>query len=61
MLHARGDYIIFADADGASRFADTAVLQERLRECEQNGFGVAVGSRAHMVRTDAVVKVGLSS
>lgn len=57
MRHARGEYAIFADADGASKFADLSALLKRLKAVEDDGFGVAVGSRAHMVNTDAVVKV----
>jgi dolichyl-phosphate beta-glucosyltransferase len=57
---------MFADADGASLFEDTAALFEALKkvgvffgECvfiltsaqvERDGFGVAVGSRNHLVR-----------
>ena len=58
MRHARGSYIVFADADGASRFTDLGKL---VAECEHRkdklGRAVCVGSRAHMVGTDAVVKV----
>lgn len=45
------------DADGATRFSDLDPLLERLEKEEKNGLGVAVGSRAHLVKTDAVVKV----
>lgn len=58
MRHARGSYVVFADADGASRFSDLGKL---VKGCEQsrdkNGRAVGVGSRAHMVGTEAVVKV----
>ena len=58
MRHVRGQYAIFADADGASKFEDLGRL---VRECErvedEEGRGVAVGSRAHLVGSDAVVKV----
>lgn len=57
MRHVRGRYAIFADADGASKFADLESLMGRLKEVEKEGYGVAVGSRAHMVTSDAVVKV----
>ncbi|KAG8923351.1 dolichyl-phosphate beta-glucosyltransferase [Tulasnella sp. 418] len=56
VLHCRGAKILFADADGASRFSDIESLLEKLEEIEENGHGVAVGSRAHLVKTDAVVK-----
>lgn len=48
MRHARGRYAVFADADGASRFADLATLMKRLRAVERRGYGIAVGSRAHL-------------
>ncbi|KAK5133207.1 hypothetical protein LTR08_008042 [Meristemomyces frigidus] len=57
MRHARGTYIVFADADGASKFSDLGKL---VTGCEKNkdgeGRAVGVGSRAHMVGTEAVVK-----
>ncbi|MCJ1253846.1 dolichyl-phosphate beta-glucosyltransferase [Lignoscripta atroalba] len=57
MRHVRGKYAIFADADGASKFEDLGKL---LRACKQiedkEGRGVAVGSRAHLVGSEAVVK-----
>lgn len=74
MLHTRGARILFADADGASRFEDLALLEKAMDEmCSEpaaNGHAeshkdvrptdvkaIAIGSRAHMVKTDAVVKV----
>ena len=60
MRHVRGQYVIFADADGASKFTDLGKL---LRECrrseDKEGRAVAVGSRAHLVGSEAVVKVRL--
>lgn len=59
MQRARGDYIIFADADGASKFADIKSLHQELcnlLEGDQAAGGIALGSRAHMVKTDAVVR-----
>ncbi|KAK5127923.1 hypothetical protein LTR85_005040 [Meristemomyces frigidus] len=57
MRHARGSYVVFADADGASKFSDLGKL---VTGCEKNkdkeGRAVGVGSRAHMVGTEAVVK-----
>lgn len=62
MRHVRGKYAIFADADGASKFEDLGKL---LEACEQikdaSGRAVAVGSRAHLVGSEAVVKVGTLS
>jgi len=58
MRHVRGKYVVFADADGASRFSDLGKL---LHSCEaiqdKQGRGVAIGSRAHLVGSEAVVKV----
>jgi dolichyl-phosphate beta-glucosyltransferase len=58
MRHVRGQYAMFADADGASKFTDLGKL---IRECrrveDKEGRGVAVGSRAHLVGGEAVVKV----
>lgn len=60
--HVRGQYAIFADADGASRFSDLEKLIDGCEEvCDRSGRGIAVGSRAHMVGTEAVVKVSLRS
>lgn len=58
MRHARGQYVVFADADGASKFEDLGKLVKACQEIEDAGArGVAVGSRAHMVGSEAVVKV----
>ncbi|KIX10580.1 uncharacterized protein Z518_01664 [Rhinocladiella mackenziei CBS 650.93] len=57
MRHARGQYVVFADADGASKFSDLDKLVRACREVEDSGGrGVAVGSRAHLVDSEAVVK-----
>jgi dolichyl-phosphate beta-glucosyltransferase len=56
--HVRGAYAVFADADGASKFEDLRKLVKGCQEVEdESGRGIAVGSRAHMVGTEAVVKV----
>ena len=58
MRHVRGQYAIFADADGASKFEDLGKLvKECKRREDKEGRGVAVGSRAHLVGSEAVVKV----
>ena len=60
MRHVRGKYAVFADADGASKFEDLGKLVHASVEIEDaNGRGVAVGSRAHLVGSEAVVKVRL--
>ena len=58
LRHVRGEYVLFADADGASRFSDVGKLIEGCEEVvDGSGRGVAIGSRAHLVGSDAVVKV----
>ena len=58
MRHIRGQYAVFADADGASKFAD---LEKLVAACDKvkdsQGRAVVVGSRAHLVGSEAVVKV----
>jgi dolichyl-phosphate beta-glucosyltransferase len=57
MRHVRGQYAVFADADGASRFSDLAKLVEACKAVEDSrGRGVAIGSRAHLLGSEAVVK-----
>lgn len=56
MRHVRGKYVIFADADGASRFSDLKKLVEACEKAEDSrGCAVAIGSRAHLVGSEAVV------
>lgn len=58
MRHVRGQYAVFADADGASKFEDLADLVEVCQRIEDpSGRAVAIGSRAHLVGSEAVVKV----
>lgn len=60
MRHVRGEYVVFADADGASNFEDLAGLIKGCKSVEDNqGRAVAIGSRAHLVGSEAVVKVSL--
>lgn len=60
MQHASGSYIIFADADGASQFSDIQKLLDSIKKLDLNKPteipAVVIGSRSHMVDTDAVVK-----
>lgn len=57
MRHVRGQYVVFADADGASRFDDLAKLVAGCKTIEDKyGRGVAIGSRAHLVGSEAVVQ-----
>lgn len=58
MLHSRGERLLMVDADGASRFEDLELLWKALNGlAPDNGPALVVGSRAHLVKTDAVVKV----
>lgn len=58
MRHVRGKYVVFADADGASKFSDLGKLVTAAQKVgDSEGRAVAVGSRAHMVGSEAVVKV----
>ena len=60
MLHGRGKRLLMVDADGASRFEDLELLWKAMDELSQNdaeAATIAVGSRAHLVKTEAVVKV----
>ena len=62
MRLARGERILFADADGASRFADLDLLEAALNQnLTKSGHGLALGSRAHLVDTAAVVQVCLTT
>ncbi|KAH8802717.1 dolichyl-phosphate beta-glucosyltransferase-like protein [Xylogone sp. PMI_703] len=55
--HVRGVYAVFADADGASKFSDLAKLIVGCEEVtDASGRAIAVGSRAHLVGSEAVVK-----
>lgn len=50
MLSSRGKYLLFADADGATKFSDYAKLEESLASITTDWTvnAVIVGSRAHM-------------
>ncbi|SAL96122.1 hypothetical protein [Absidia glauca] len=57
MLCARGEQCLMVDADGATEFSDLANLEEKLESTvNEEGYGIAVGSRSHLVSTEAVVK-----
>lgn len=48
MLRGRGQYLLMVDADGATVASELGALEARLRATEQDGHGIAVGSRAHL-------------
>ncbi|KAI8985627.1 Alg5-prov protein [Trametes punicea] len=57
MLHGQGRRLLMADADGASRFEDLELLWKAMDEiAPKEEAAVVVGSRAHLVKTEAVVK-----
>ncbi|KAG5438257.1 hypothetical protein PCANB_003108 [Pneumocystis canis] len=56
MIHSRGEYIMFADADGASKFSDLHYLLREIKKIEKGGYGIAVGSRFYMASTNAILK-----
>mmetsp|Transcript_7274 Transcript_7274/g.9212 ORF Transcript_7274/g.9212 Transcript_7274/m.9212 type:complete len:329 (+) Transcript_7274:81-1067(+) len=56
LLHSRGKFSLFADADGATKFSDADKLVAYLSSVDDYKPAIAIGSRAHMVDTDAVVK-----
>jgi len=58
MLYASGERLLMADADGASRIEDLELLWKAMDTlAPDNGPAMVVGSRAHLVKTEAVVKV----
>jgi dolichyl-phosphate beta-glucosyltransferase len=61
-MHARGARILFADADDATRFSDLETLWSKMDERERDDGEpvIAIGSRAHLVNSEAVVKVRAS-
>jgi len=60
MLHSGGKRLLMVDADGASRFMDLELLWDAMDSiAPSNAAGIVVGSRAHLVKTEAVVKRSL--
>lgn len=58
MLFGGGERLLMVDADGASKFSDLEKLWEAMDEiAPKENAGVVVGSRAHLVKSEAVVKV----
>lgn len=58
MLFSGGERLLMADADGASRIEDLEALWKSMDSIAPNNApGVVVGSRAHLVKSEAVVKV----
>jgi len=60
MLFGGGERLLMVDADDASRFSDLEDLWKAMDKiAPDHGAGVVVGSRAHLVKTEAVVKRSL--
>lgn len=60
MLFSGGERLLMVDADGASKFEDLELLWKEMdKTAPNNGPGIVVGSRAHLVQTEAVVKRSL--
>lgn len=57
MQSARGEFLLFADADGATKYSDFAKIAGRMQEIcsDWRDEGVVVGSRAHL-QNDAVAE-----
>jgi dolichyl-phosphate beta-glucosyltransferase len=56
-MRSRGEYILMADADGATKAADLIALLNSIQQVSQRGQGIAVGSRAHLqADSDSTVK-----
>eukprot|EP00118_Oscarella_pearsei_P017423 m.172681 g.172681 ORF g.172681 m.172681 type:complete len:259 (+) comp39084_c1_seq2:80-856(+) len=57
MLSARGQHLLFADADGATKFSDFSNVEAGLKKVltDENSPAIAVGSRAHL-QDDAVAE-----
>ena len=48
-LVSRGNNVLFADADGATRFSDLKKLETKLNDIQgENNHGLVCGSRAHL-------------
>ncbi|KAJ1850798.1 dolichyl-phosphate beta-glucosyltransferase, partial [Coemansia sp. RSA 2703] len=56
MLCAQGRYLMFCDADGATRFSDIDALLEKAKESEKDGLAIAIGSRNNQALSDTVVE-----
>jgi dolichyl-phosphate beta-glucosyltransferase len=58
MLYSGGERLLMVDADGASKFSDLEKLWKAMDNIAPNKeVGVTVGSRAHLVNSEAVVRV----
>nr|XP_014086339.2 dolichyl-phosphate beta-glucosyltransferase isoform X2 [Bactrocera oleae] len=60
MLSARGRYLLFADADGATKFSDYDKLEKNMKSITKDwqSDGIVVGSRSHLEQ-EAIVSRSL--
>ncbi|KAG1055455.1 hypothetical protein G6F46_002016 [Rhizopus delemar] len=56
ILGCRGKFCLMVDADGATKFSDLDKLMMELDRIQTDNQGIAIGSRSHLVPTEAVVK-----
>ncbi|KAI9254289.1 nucleotide-diphospho-sugar transferase [Sporodiniella umbellata] len=56
ILGCRGEYCLMVDADGATKFSDLDQLVKEISKIQKDKHGIAIGSRSHLVPTEAVVK-----
>ena len=59
MLVSRGRTLLFADADGATRFSDISKLESALNKLDtsnSDGMAIVCGSRAHLEK-DSIAQV----
>lgn len=51
MLSSRGRFLLFADADGATKFSDYSNLEQSIKKLSKNDWktnAIAIGSRSHL-------------
>ncbi|KAJ2789750.1 dolichyl-phosphate beta-glucosyltransferase, partial [Coemansia guatemalensis] len=53
---AMGRYVMFCDADGATRFGDIDALLAHAKEAQRDGLVIAIGSRNNQALSDTVVE-----
>ncbi|KAI8320021.1 hypothetical protein GQ54DRAFT_340875 [Martensiomyces pterosporus] len=56
ILCSRGKYLMFCDADGATRFSDIDALLSEAQKCERDGLSIAIGSRNNQALSGTVVE-----
>jgi hypothetical protein len=62
MLCCRGEFLLMADADGATQISDLDEMIARINSIKKQGHGIAVGSRAHLEeRAVSTVRFSLGS